>query len=144
MAMKVSEFSQLPDTLQEETEDHPKVIKPEKNEMDQPAMKQSKFFGGAKAAAWADEDSSDSKCNKCDTFIPIPSLMACMVDLNDATTAFVDHTDSALAQTIGDMRHGQGKGDHLLHLLRRRALTAHRSLAEDTFINPDIGAPTSQ
>ena len=49
MAMKVTEFSQLPDTLQEETKDHPKVIKHDKND-DQPGMKQAKFFGGAKAA----------------------------------------------------------------------------------------------
>ena len=100
--MKVSEFSQLPDPLQQETDDHPKVIKREEHEMDLPGLKKTKLFGGGYVAAWADDPSSDSKCKRCDVFIPVPSLMACMVDLKDGTSTFVDHTDAALSQTIGD------------------------------------------
>ena len=59
MAMKMSESFHLPDTLQEETEDHPKVIKHDKND-DVPGMKQTKFFGGAKAATPTARSASNS------------------------------------------------------------------------------------
>ena len=151
----MAELSQLPNTLQEETEDHPKVIKHDKS-TDKYSTKYTGFSGGAKAETWRDDGSSDTHCKMCKAFIPIPSLMPNMVVKEDGTIAFITHTDSALQQAIG------AKLVNLASDLdTERAITVCVYCAgehwkpeagehmrkpgkgeENTFINPDTGAPT--